>query len=396
MTVDSILRALTWRLRFVVFARRLAACWLTALVAAMVLFAADRLFYLGTELLPVILGLGAAATAVSVAWTARAGIGRHLAAVRADAELGLADRLASAEALAGAEQGGWTDAVAKDASERVGDLHPSSVFPLRLGPAGRLLAPAAIALAVLWAVPPLDLAGRMAREAERIAAAAEHAQRQRSAVRSAVERAGAGGASDVDGRLRIQIVRWRKQAGASKLEAERASLRLQRLARALAREPGGAEFAAQLREAAERMARDPAAAARLLERVEQELAEMERALQEAESTTGTLRRRVEEKRAELRTATSPEPDAGSPRPAVEPGDTGDLAELTARTRPPRASTAPGGMVYTEAETGTRGSQAAASHAEAVRTARSEIESGRIPPGRADLIRAYFDAVAPSD
>jgi hypothetical protein len=395
---------LTWRLRLVAFARRLAVCWLGALTLAALLVAADRAIYLGLQLVPVVLALCAAATFAALVWAVGARITRTAAAARADAELGLSDRLASAAELTACERSsggvrdGWADAVSADALARTAGVDPSRVFPMQVGLAGRLLAPAAVLLAVLWALPPLDLAGRMERQARRLAVEAEQAQRQRDAIDAAIQPGAAAGGRNGPGRLRLQIVRFRQQAGAGALRADdaaEASAQLRRLADALAEEAGDANLAEQLKRAAEALARDPAGAAKLLEQVERELAAMARALREADDAAGPMKRMIEQHRAELRTAERPDPNAGDLPPAGGPDRPADLVELIAQARQPAASTVPGGIVYARPETGVSGS-AGPTHAAAVRAVRAAIDAGEIPARRVPLVRAYFDAVAPAE
>ncbi|MBM4036727.1 MAG: hypothetical protein FJ291_33760 [Planctomycetes bacterium] len=93
---------------------------------------------------------------------------QQAAALRADAQLGLHERLSTALA---AGEGPMAELVRADAQRRAAAFDPRKEFPVRIPARARWLALCAVGLAVAALVPPLDVFGwgaaRAAREAER-------------------------------------------------------------------------------------------------------------------------------------------------------------------------------------------------------------------------------------
>ncbi|HUT37246.1 MAG TPA: hypothetical protein VNE39_27440 [Planctomycetota bacterium] len=145
--------------------------WLSVGVgAAAALLAAERLVSLGANAgllatVPIAAACLAGVAAGLARWPAT-----HAAALAADAQLGLQERLSSALA---AGKGPMADMVRADAERRVAALDPRREFPVRVPERFRWLALCAVGLAVAALVPPLDVFGwgaaRAARRAEQAA-----------------------------------------------------------------------------------------------------------------------------------------------------------------------------------------------------------------------------------
>ena len=152
----AVVRTIGWRLGAQALLES-AVLWLSlGLGAAAVLVLAERLLSLGAS----VLFLAAVPIAAACTLAAARGLVRWpdsaTAALRADARLGLAERLSSSLA---AGHGPMSDLLRRDATRHAEAIEPRESFPVRLPPRARAVAPLAVALAVALLLPPLDLLG---------------------------------------------------------------------------------------------------------------------------------------------------------------------------------------------------------------------------------------------
>ncbi len=394
------LARLAWRMRAVVFARRLSVCLFWALCLATAVVGLDRLIYLGIDAVAVTAILALAAFAVAALLVGvRDKVTLLRAATRADRVLGLGDRLASALQLSRSD-GAWAEAVAADARERFREVRAADVFHFAPTLAARLLIPALIVLVLVSLLPPADLLGRMEREVETRLAAQAEAERQQRAVTAAVEQLPGG--SDLQsqptglGGLRLAFVKIEKELLAGEIDAERRlrlSDRLRRLAGAMQEQVGETELSKAIRKTAEALARGGQDAAAQLRALQEQLDRLERALKESQSMDGHMRELAERKRAAMRTAdTSEFARKRETEPRGEPDD--DLVELGAIGRKPPEQAAPTGIIYSSGAGRETPAEISADYEAAARSAYAEIDSGVIPPEFARLVRDYFDSIKP--
>ena len=405
MALDEIVRRLAWRMRCVALARWLSVCLFWALGLAILLVALDKLIYLGIDPLATAAILVALAIGVAVVMLRRrGGYSRLRAAVETDRAMGLGDRLASALQLGGSD-GPWAEAVARDAGQRLRDVRAADVFPLRPGLASRLLVPAAVVLALVAALPPADLFGRMEREVERRVAAQGDAERTQRAAAVAARRLPAGSMPDLDpqgrqgglGGLRVMFVEVERDLAAGKIDGSRGlelSDRLRRMAELMAAQRADAKLTECIRKTAEALAAGDGRAADMLRRAQEELARLEEQLRATESMDRFMRKLAEKKRSAARTAdTSQFAGVREPRIAGEP-DAG-LVEVSAVAKAPLERDAgAAGIIYSRVATGISSAGAVRRYEQAVRSARRQIDSGGVPAGYARLVRNYFDAIRP--
>jgi len=388
VTLRGQIARLTWRLRLVVFLRLLAACAMWALVAAALVTGIEKLFCLGVDVWPVAGGLAAAAPPAALLWMlVRRGVGRRDAARAADRALGLSDRLSSALEL-GRADGPWAEAVSRDAERHAADLAAARVFPIRATWPARLLVPAAIVLVLVALLPSADLLGRRARRAAQVA-------RSETAAREAAHELLPDAAPDVAGSglgaLRLALVRIGRDLRAGSIDdARRVELgeTLRRLAARLAAEGAEDALVESIRRTADALAEGREDALAGIRQAERELARLERELERAGGAPTT--RQVE-------TMAAGAHGAGAVRPAGPPGEGEDeLVELTAAAQRPPESEPAGGIIYSTRATGGAAENAAGDVETAARQADLLIETGRIPPGHAKLVRDYFTAIRPAE
>jgi len=166
MPVERFARSARWRLGADALMRRGAWALCAALGVAAALVVAERLLAVGVaEEVAVVLPLAvtlALAFAVSVARWPR----EMAAAVAADQQLRLDERLSSALA---AGEGAMADLVREDAARHLDGISPAEAFPVRWPAVARLVPLLGAVLVLTLLVPDLDLLG--IGEARRLAAA---------------------------------------------------------------------------------------------------------------------------------------------------------------------------------------------------------------------------------
>jgi len=383
-----------WRLRAVAFARLAAVCLLAALVAATFVVLCDKLIFLALDVPAAVGALFVAAlpaAGVLLVWRGR--IGRLRAAAEADRRLGLSDRLASAVELAGRDA--WAEAIARDADERSRRSRPADVFPLTATWPMRLLAPAAIILAAVWFVPPLDLLGRMERSVARQVAVQVDAERTAGILAGADLPTPAADASGGVGALRVALVNVEKALADGSLDGARRielSDKLRALAAQMAKEGADAKLTRAIQAAADTLANPDENAVALLRATQAELDRIDAALKEHEFQDEYAGRIAARTRAELMAGA-----ADTARPAIEgaaePDE--DLVEVAASARRPADSGEPAtGILYLPRDSQTPPADGWRTYDAAARAAERQITTGAVPRHRARLVRDYFQATEP--
>ncbi len=409
MGLDAKIRDLVRRMRAVALARRLSAYLLWALGLAILLAALDKLVYLGGNIW---LAAGVLAGVALLAALAGTAVGRHrrrlrrdiAAAAAADRALGLGDRLTSALELR-RNGGPWADAVVHDAERHSRDLRSSEVFPLEPTISARLLIPAVILLGLISILPPADLLGRMEREVERQVAAETDALHNSSAIAAAFRSLPAGRWARPEterpensiGRLRLNLVRIEKDlAAAASPRKHQLELghRLRQLAGLMKEHGADVGLVEAIKKAAEALETDDKEAAMLLRAAQQKLARLEEALRGPDEMGRYAKALAEKKAAEFRAVGTSDLSAALRRETTGEPD-GDLVELAPTAGEPPQPSVPRGIVYSPRATGSTPAPAALDYERAVRSAHAQIESKKIPPGYARLVRDYFDSIRPA-
>lgn len=389
---------MTRRITWLQFINRLSVCLLWALGLGIALALTDKLVFLDLDTsLAAGLLLGAAAAAAMMITLLRSGVTPLGAAQEADRALALADRLASAVQLHDTN-GPWADAVAMDADTRTDYAGWAEAVPYRPSSPARLCIPAAIVLGLVFALPPADLLGRMERTVDRRVAAQERAGRASEAIAlAAAALDSTAGRADTPGRLRITLVRIRKDLLAGKTSASARAQwgsRLQQLAELMAEEDGGEELVSALLSAAQALAKGDKATAGLLQAAAEQLARLEEQLGNPQWRNARMRELAAKKQATLRSVDTAL--RGSKRALSGVEDADDLIELPARAREEEDRTPPTtGLIYSHHAAGAAVAAARLDYEQAARSAFAEVEAKRIPPQYARLVRDYFSSIRPA-
>lgn len=386
------------RLRLLEFLDRIAVGLLMAFGLSTLVVGIDRLIYLGIDARAV----GGVLALIAILWAAwnpvlRRPVTRLYAAIRADRALSLGDRLPCAIQLL-EHNGPWALAVANDAAERIRPFDPARVFPYRAKWPARLLMPAIIVFVLVSLTPSADLLGRMRMEVRRRVAAEAEARSAASALAAASRRLppnNAANANSLHG-LRLSLVRIEKDLVDGVDDSQRTELAadLRRLAALLGEERGAERLAERIQSTANAIAMGDKDAARMLRGAQEELARLEEMLKPTDALSNEMQKIAEAERAALQ-HTDTSPTASHVKADIAPAGV-DLVELAATGKEPSGGAEPTGIIYPPTEPRTPFTGAEGEHEQAIRSALTEIESGRIPPGYARLVRAYFDAIRPAE
>jgi hypothetical protein len=209
---------------------------------------------------------------------------------------------------------------------------------------------------------------------------------------------GADGNAGALGSLSVTLLKIEQTFADGKMtDARRIELseKLKRLAELMEQGGGASKLTDAIKRAGEELAENGPNATALLRAAREELARLERALEDSKFTDAYARQVAERKRAELRAAALASGSDESPATADDTGDE-DLVELAAAARrPPDEPSGTGGILYSTDETKPSGAAGWPGYDRSAKMAMEQIESGVVPPRHARLVRGYFDSIRPS-